>query len=169
MMQGKGCASLVAMALLAASAPSPAADSPDCAAVRAAIDKIETSVGMRQYETYVPVIGPAQPERLVRVLTKDKQYVRLGGDTWTSEGREAALRSRKASDYSSRTKCKEGGKENLAGVATTRHDYLSFALKSQIWIGADGLPRKIVSEQGGYVRPGTYAYRYEYGEFDAPK
>jgi hypothetical protein len=169
MLQAKGCATLVAIALLASSGPSLAADTPDCATVRAAIDRIETAVGMRQFETYVPAIGGTQPERLVRVLTKEKQYVRLGGDSWSAEDRETARRNRKASDYSSLSKCKEGGKETLAGVATTRYDYLTSALKAQIWIGADGLPRKIVSEQGGWVRPGNYAYRYEYGAFDAPK
>lgn len=162
--RGFGCALLVSMA---SALPVFAVDEPGCAAVRKAHDGIETAVGMRQYESQTNMMGVARPERLVRVLTKDSQYVRVA-DRWVVDGRAEALRARKASTYGGYTQCKTGGTESVGGLATTRYDYLSAGLKSQMWIGGDGLPHRIVSERSLLTGGGTVTYRYEYGAFEPP-
>lgn len=159
-----GCALLVSIAL---ALPVFAVDEPGCTAIRKAQDGIETAVGIRQYESQTNMMGGTRAERLVRVLTKDSEYVRVG-DRWVVDGRAEALRARRASTYGGYAQCKAGGKESVGGLATTRYDYLSGGLKSQMWVGGDGLPHRIVSERSLLTGGGTVIYRYEYGAFEPP-
>lgn len=151
-----------ALALFLALAPGLAlAD--DCETVKAALDRLAAAPAIHQTVT----MGDEAPMQLVAL--GDTMYIDQGTGAWMKvplqPGMRAQMMAQALPDATALSDCRQGGTEEIAGVATTIYEYMppSFGGEApqaqKLWIGdADGLPYRMTSMADGKPMAMTVVY-----------